>query len=194
MTHAVSIDTGFVALGYAIWETDGFMLDRRADDDAPEEPVEAGVITVPGRIKKSIDKLDRTSWIAVARWITDEFDERVLEDEDYEVTHIAMEWPEFRGGTAVGHAAATRDDLTKLALCAGVHSLQAWHYGAEAVLVPVSTWKGMLPKDVVERRIKRAIGDCDQYGQEFRSHAWDAVGIGLHCLGFHMDHPCFAKG
>jgi hypothetical protein len=52
-------------------------------------------------------------------------------------------------------------------------------YVDEVVLTKPSEWKGQLPKPVVERRLRRLIGEaaCDQL--QIKSHAWDAVGIGL---------------
>lgn len=94
-----------------------------------------------------------------------------------------MEWPEFRAGSAVGHAAASTDSLSMLAFMCGQHCRQGLLFQCENVLVPVSEWKGQLPKDVVERRLRAAIGGEARSGVDIESHAWDAVGIGLHWLG-----------
>lgn len=45
-------------------------------------------------------------------------------------------------------------------------------------LVTVGSWKGQLPKKVVEKRIKRILP-----GVKATSHDWDAIGIGLFIKG-----------
>lgn len=49
----------------------------------------------------------------------------------------------------------------------------------EIKLVKPSEWKGQLPKPVAERRIRKIIGEEVAAELGIRSHAWDAVGIGL---------------
>ncbi len=75
-----------------------------------------------------------------------------------------------------GVASAYSGDLIKLAMLTGAYYHIASLY-AEVTLVPVSRWKGQLPKRVVMGRIKRFTG-CD-YDKE---HIADAVGIGIYVL------------
>lgn len=94
-----------------------------------------------------------------------------------------MEWPEFRAGDAVGHAAAAKDSLSMLAFMCGQHCRQGLLFQCENVLVRVSEWKGQLPKEVVEARLRAAVGGEARSGDAIESHAWDAVGLGLHWFG-----------
>ena len=50
--------------------------------------------------------------------------------------------------------------------------------------IEVNRWKGQLSKKNVEQRIKNKLGEqvCDTLG--IKTHAWDAVGIGLYCKGY----------
>ncbi len=50
-------------------------------------------------------------------------------------------------------------------------------------LIPPSKWKGQMPKDVVQRRIEKKLGKAYCRRLEIKTHAWDAVGIGLFSLG-----------
>lgn len=105
---------------------------------------------------------------------------------------LAIEWPEVMGG-AVGNAAAKRGDVTMLAYSVGSFASIAESFGLKVQLVPVREWKGQLSKDVVEKRITRAIkGIYSTCGQLIKTHAWDAVGIGLHARGYPLDHRIFA--
>lgn len=98
-----------------------------------------------------------------------------------------IEWPEYRGGDAVGIAAAGEESLGKLYFMAGMHKRLADTVGTRTVLAPVREWKGQLPKRVVAKRIARAVGTEDGRGVAFDSHAWDAVGVGLWFLGHRLD-------
>lgn len=101
-----------------------------------------------------------------------------------------VEWPQIRSG-AVGHAAAVRGDVSALAYCCGAmcEMMRALGPRTECALLPVSEWKGQLPKAVVNKRIARAIGTEDKCGESFDSHAWDAVGVGLVGKGYRLDDP-----
>ena len=90
---------------------------------------------------------------------------------------VVIEQPQFFDA-AGGHMVARRGDLAKLCIFAGMC------YGIfvpRSVLVPVHLWKGQLPKAVVNQRIVQRLGKdaC----RKFRTHAWDAVGIGLYVRG-----------
>lgn len=52
--------------------------------------------------------------------------------------------------------------------------------GVKVELIEVSKWKGTLPKDVCEKRIRRRLPRLPE-GES--NHAIDAVGIGLHLAG-----------
>lgn len=179
----VSVDVGMNALGWACW-----IYDPPSRKPAP--PGRAGVIKVPSKLIR--ETKDGEDWSERFRWLMRAFEEQAWAE--HQPDELALEWPEFRAASAMGHAAAVRDNLTQLAFAAGAHACMAFMAGHEVAvkLVRVSTWKGMLPKDVVETRIRRAIG-CEAIdGTRFDSHAWDAVGIGLHALGHRLDGKEFA--
>ncbi len=99
-----------------------------------------------------------------------------------------VEWPEFRGSSAKGHAAAARGDLTALAFAAGwfLRTLKEHTRGrCECHVLPVSTWKRSMKKDQVTQRVGLAL--MHDRVQMPVSHAIDAVGMGL----FINNHPLF---
>lgn len=94
-----------------------------------------------------------------------------------------VEWPSFQESNR-GRAAARKGDLMKLALAASIGLNVAWACNGHGYAVPIQEWKGQLPKDVVAKRIHKRLGKsvCDQL--EIKSHAEDAVGLGLYLKGF----------
>ena len=89
--------------------------------------------------------------------------------------HVYIEMPQqmvsARGLAAQGGA------VYKLAFLVG-YLARAVH-PCRVHAITVNQWKGQLPKDVVERRIIKTLGTerCTQLN--IRTHAWDAVGLGL---------------
>jgi hypothetical protein len=79
--------------------------------------------------------------------------------------------------SAHGQMVARRGDLVKLAWFTGLLSGSL----VGVTLVPVNDWKGQLPKGVVANRIQKILGEKDC--ASIKSHAWDAVGIGLWAAG-----------
>lgn len=180
MKSLIAIDVGMSALGWARWE--------KIDKAAPTAPDECGVIKVPNKVLRR--SRETGEWIAQFSWIMDEFRRSVYERSTPSIT--AFEWPEFRAASAQGHAAAARDNLTQLAFAGGCHAEMAFASGSAPVPVPVSAWKGTLKKEVVTRRIQRAIGATALDLTPIESHAWDAVGIGLFVQGHRLDGRWFA--
>jgi hypothetical protein len=82
------------------------------------------------------------------------------------------------GGSVKG-IAASKGDTLKLAFLVGCYSIALRKRDIDVHLVIPQRWKGQLPKDVVISRVRRELGDelCQQ--MNIRSHAWDAVGLGL---------------
>ena len=80
---------------------------------------------------------------------------------------------------------AARGDLVKLSIFVGMLCYRArLLVGPENVFfVPVNQWKGQLSKELVELRIKKFYASRN-FHAKFTSHEWDAVGIGLHVLGY----------
>lgn len=85
---------------------------------------------------------------------------------------VYIEWPsQFTG--LKGLAAANSNDILKLACLIGrLAEYFIREHRAQVVLVPVQTWKGNLPKDVMKRRVEKF------FGKNITSHAADAAGIG----------------
>jgi len=100
--------------------------------------------------------------------------------EVYKIRKAVIEQPQFfasSGGTMV----AARGDLIKLSMAAGAVAGVVGLYCRNVIFAPVTTWKGQLPKKIVEQRIFQ-IYDQD-LPVPLSSHMWDAVGIGLWDLG-----------
>lgn len=93
------------------------------------------------------------------------------------LSRVVIEQPQFFDA-AGGHMVARRGDLAKLCMFAG---MSYGIFAPRSLLVPVYQWKGQLPKAVVNRRIEERLGvkAC----RKFRTHAWDAVGIGMYVRG-----------
>ena len=90
---------------------------------------------------------------------------------------VVLEQPEY-----YGHDAATASQaIIKLAIMVGYLKCVANNCKADVRLVPVSTWKGQMSKDVVKRRIRSMLGAsvCEPYTDDI----WDAVGLGLYAFG-----------
>lgn len=96
-------------------------------------------------------------------------------------TQIYLEYPAYfadRGEGAAGSGA-----LVKLAFAVGAIFQEVRRLGAVVDLVPVAEWKGQLNKEVIKHRIQKRLGTdvCERLG--IKTHAWDAVGIGLYKQG-----------
>ncbi len=88
---------------------------------------------------------------------------------------VLIEEPSFHQSVG-GQVVARSGSLMKLALLAG--ALYAVPCPVRRVWVPVASWKGQLPKEVVKRRLSRRLSGSGF--QPANSHEWDAVGVGFH--------------
>jgi len=75
-----------------------------------------------------------------------------------------------------GGMVADRGDLVKLSMFVG--------FCSGFLMIPMETvevikWKGQLPKDIVEKRVKKLLPEAE----DAKSHAIDAIGIGLYLSG-----------
>ena len=88
-----------------------------------------------------------------------------------------------------GNAAAKKGDVVHMAHFCGM--LHHWSLSRHSNFFPikVTDWKGQLPKEIVEKRLKRAIGTKDRCNKEITDHAWDAVGVGLVFAGYKLNDP-----
>lgn len=108
--------------------------------------------------------------------------EHFLWDECTCLHKVVIEYPGLWAGSAVSMAAASSGDLVKLATMVGILLgvlRTVDHVGTPEILLPSPQgWKGQLPKEGVEMRVRRALGRSWS-----TTHMNDAVGIGLHILG-----------
>lgn len=95
-------------------------------------------------------------------------------------TAVVCEMPEFQGGAGRSMGWKT-GDLQRLAYLVGLFGGRVHPSPFYPVLV--HEWKGQLPKKVVEDRLTKILGAnvCQSLG--IKSHAWDAVGIGMWAQG-----------
>lgn len=89
---------------------------------------------------------------------------------------IVCEFPEFQEGSqrSMGWR---KGDLQKLTFLVGY--IAGCYPKCRFVPVKPSTWKGQLPKAIVADRITDRLGKAAVEELKIKTHAWDAVGIGL---------------
>ena len=181
MTEAISVDIGVNELGWAVWDfTDTW--------GKPCAPLSVGVIKAS---HASLEQAARHKKFELkVMSLMEQFYAEVADS--HNTQHIILEYPQ-QFGSARGQAAAAMGHTLQLAFAAGAHAEMAWVFGYTVELVTPSMWKGQLKKKLVEQRLRRAIGFKAQDGGQFRSHAWDAVGVGMFAKGFPMDDQIFVK-
>lgn len=81
---------------------------------------------------------------------------------------VFIEWPSFQNLIA-----QNTGSIIKLAFLIGVIYREIDY----PYLIPVIRWKGNLPKEITKKRAEKYFGITG-----FKSHAADAVGIGMYCL------------
>jgi len=92
---------------------------------------------------------------------------------------VVCEFPQYQesAGRSMGWRTG---DLQRLTFLTGVFAARL--HPAEFYPVVPSQWKGQLPKSIVEDRIRTRLGAAVCRRLKIRTHAWDAVGIGLWAL------------
>ena len=158
--RVVSVDPGIDG-GWASW------LGTEWKKELP--PEDTGLVRPRGKSKDWATRLDSSldQWVELLR--------------EWRWEHMLIEWPKFMesGG---GQTVARTDALVKLAATCG-RIVQVFRgEDIPVTLVPVADWKGQLPKEVVNKRIVKRLGEAAC--EDFETHAWDAVGIGLWGKGF----------
>ena len=107
------------------------------------------------------------------------FDAAVLVKLNFD--EVLIEWPNFREDDT-GQTAARSGALLKLMYMVGrIAEASSRYIDGPVKFVPVVVWKGQLPKQVVWRRCQQALGLTAT--KDIKSHAQDAVGIGLWSQG-----------
>jgi len=95
--------------------------------------------------------------------------------------------------SAKGVAATLSDAIVKLAIFTGMCVMVCGQHAAHIELIEPSAWKGSMSKDVMDRRVARALGADDRQCKKpvkfidsklgkTSSHTRDAIGIGLSWL------------
>lgn len=150
-----SIDPGISGTGWAQWWDD--------------TPLRAGVIRSPSAIKNE-------AWWVRSQAIV----EALARLWGRQLPVVVCEFPQHMLG--VKATAAQKDsDIYKLAHMTGM--IQALVGSDRFVPVRPIDWKGQLPKSVVQLRVTKQLGAARCRQLNIKSHAWDAVGIGLWFLG-----------
>lgn len=164
MRRFLSVDPGYAACGWVLWH---FELNRTGKWSIEQ----AGVMHSDTKAKNT--SYFRTN--VMIDGLQDRLGYTPLEC-------LVCEEMQIMGG-AGGYASSR---TTILPLCAAVGQWARWIHskGGRFVPAPVSEWKGQLPKDVVNDRVKKLLSrkDLEALSPD-RSHDWDAAGIGLWYLG-----------
>ncbi|MFH1394918.1 MAG: hypothetical protein ABIH09_02040 [Candidatus Omnitrophota bacterium] len=147
--YCATIDAGISGTGYAIWSENWKLI-------------HSGIVT-------SREK----SWDAKGKSIAERL--KTILNKEFPVAYVAIEMPAFFQSTG-GQVTARSGALVKLSWFVGLLAGTLRDKGIRYVSVP--EWKGSLPKDVVERRIKKILPKV-----KMRSHSVDAIGIGLYLAG-----------
>lgn len=93
------------------------------------------------------------------------------------ITKVYVEEPK-KFQSVFGGMVADKGDLVKLSLFVGYLSGFMNQAEIEVEYVPIIKWKGTLSKKIVEERVKKVFPKLN-----IKSHAIDAVGIGLYLRG-----------
>lgn len=158
----LTIDPGTIATGVAKWRADMW--------ENPVPPFDVELVRTP----KAVLQRD---WLDKVAWQRDRFQALVGDDN---VIEVFVELPmKFEG--VKGDMVSAKGDLVKLTFLVGAFYGVCQDLGIPFEPVPVIEWKGQLPKPVVEKRIRDALGvkRCTS----FTADVWDAVGIGLYKKG-----------
>jgi len=156
MKNTMAIDPGLQGTGYAIW-----VAGKRAK---PIMPVDVGVLYGP-RGEEWMPRADR-----IAVQISDLV-------QQYEVKRIICE--EMESYNTAKSSMAWKGDLQRTVFLIGmIHGMTRLRV-KRFILVPPREWKGQLPKSVTIHRVREALGARACIDLDIKTHAWDAVGIGL---------------
>lgn len=152
----LAIDPGLTGTGAAVWTRSG--------------PVPDEVFVVKSDLGKKADWIDRCANIAGHLM-------NIIHT--HEIESVVCEMMEMHSSARAQMMWRAGDFQRTLVLIGTIHGMAIENQVKEFAVVPPSVWKGQLPKEVMERRIRRIVGDrqCERLG--IQTHAWDAVGIGL---------------
>jgi hypothetical protein len=162
-TYMVSIDPGLSGTGVVTWT-------RRSDNSI--YPRGSWVFKPLMRQVREDQQEAEDDLIARARNLANQ----VINTCPVDTATAVIEFPEFQASASRMMGWKT-GSLQRLTMLVGV-MIGAFPPGWRIMLVTPSGWKGQLPKDVVERRMRAMFGSerLDRMG--VKTHAWDALGIG----------------
>lgn len=160
--RVLAIDPGFGGTGWALFDSNSGVCPL---------PLRAGIITA-SEIGQSGDLEDRMIRLSDRL-------RRIVFTFNRKPTVIAIELPKYMQ-SPTGHASASSGNLTTLFMAVASCVAVQWQEEIKLKLVPVNDWKGTMPKDLVKKRICKKLS-CSK--SAYSSHEWDAIGIGLYCLG-----------
>ena len=158
----IAIDPGLGGTGWALWDRHHQMV-----------PVATGVV----RDTAKDDTLANRCWDLKEKLFL------ALSNADSgwhrASTFVYIEMPQHMQSAA--GIAAQAGAIYKLTFLVGY--LAARLHPSTVIVVTPGDWKGQLPKAVVMGRVLNRLGPrvCERL--QIKSHAWDAVGIGLWALG-----------
>lgn len=92
---------------------------------------------------------------------------------------VYIENASFMYSSAKTQAAANTGSLVVLAEYIGSVVMLCNRMGVRTVLIDVATWKGSLSKEIVWHRVKQKLPNL-----EAKSHAQDAIALGMYIQGF----------
>ena len=164
----ITLDPGLHSTGYAVFEGDTRWIEAGFNAEAP---VEAGLLQPDNDVFKE-NPLIRACNIGSKIFAI---------ASGYGVNKAFVEFP-ILFQSSYGHMAAASGDMQKIAATAGCFAGVLWDL-CETAPVLVRTWKGQLPKKVVEKRIQKILGKEVCKTLDIQKDAWDAVGIGLWVQG-----------
>ena len=157
----VSVDPG-QSTGVAIWGTHDW-----------------GRVSAPVATARIGPSTPKGTWDLKAQEVAEEFRNVIWNFR--RLSHCYIEMPQLFGGS--GTAAAGTQSITKLAVLVGMLARVARESKIEVVLIPVTEWKGMMPKKLVHARMKQIMGQQEYDRLGGQHDVLDAVAIGLYAKG-----------
>lgn len=159
--RVLCIDPGVKNLGYAFWPEI-----KRGSKARTRAPSTSGLVTAP-----SFPAWEDAVHESQASWL-------VSFIQVHQVEHVVIEFAEMWGNSARSLQAAKKGDLFRLAYLVGALGEAAYALcDRKPVIVRPTVWKGDMPKDVMKRRVRRALH------RKYKEHEYDAVAIGLRIMG-----------
>jgi len=167
--YVISVDPGFTTFGFAVFKYNDFQFSQ--------------VPTIVDSYSYTQKKGDAVTDSFGSKLITtmNEFRSKI---HTYRATALLLfiEEPQYMQ-SGKGVAALHRGDLVHLSMAAGVFIGYLFTGLCMPVSIKPTQWKGNLPKDVINKRIKKIIGPEESKKLSNGGHDWDAVGIALHQKG-----------